>query len=372
MLVKSVSIYNSKIRSRVVSTLRLSLGLHRIAAGGIALASVISPTALLADTQLELSPQELVTSMSQALKTLNYEGTYVNFHGSNLTTMHILHASHSDGEFKRLSILDDEECEITEDESEDPCVLSNVESVLVSGSNSLDTQLPTRLTSIDSDVYTFTHSKIGRVAGRSAHIVNVESVDDMRYGYRFWIDAETHMLLRSMMFEGEGPPVDQMMFTQIEFPENVDLARFNSVNLNNTEENNSELEATVEGGEVAANVIDESAISGAAAEPGSIKFKGLPEGYEKVSEKVSTMPESYGPIRHVMFSDGMASVSVYVEYVADLESGKIADGYFIEGLSKLGSTNAFGVKQRSTFITAVGEAPEATVKAFANAVVLSE
>lgn len=310
-----------------------------------------------------ISPRELIASMSQALRRLNYEGTYVHFHGSNLTTMHILHASHSEGEFKRLSIVDAEECEVVEDDSVVPCVWTSNEALLVSGSKSLDTQLPKQLTSVDSDFYTFSQSKMGKVAGRSAHIVDVESEDNMRYGYRFWIDTETHMLLRSMMFEGDGPPVDQMTFTKIDFPEKIDLARFDTASADGQE---------VEGAELTVNEGDAAVVSGneaAVVEQSNVVFKAVPVGYEKVSETLSTMPEIYGPVRHVMFSDGIASISVYVEYLADPD---IAVDNFVEGLSKLGSTNAFGVKGRSVLVTAVGEAPEATIKAFANAVVLSE
>ena len=142
--------------------------------------------------------------------------------------MHILHASEDGREFKRISVLDGEECEVTGDNALLSCVWSSNKSLFVAGSAYLDEQLHQIPALVDSDYYTFSHSKLEKVAGRSAHVVDVESSDDMRYGYRFWIDSANHMLLRSMMFEGEGPPVDQMMFTQISFPEKIDMARFNA------------------------------------------------------------------------------------------------------------------------------------------------
>jgi len=44
----------------------------------------------------ESSPESaaaLIKSMSNALKTLNYEGTFVHMQGSNIRSMHILHSS---------------------------------------------------------------------------------------------------------------------------------------------------------------------------------------------------------------------------------------------------------------------------------------
>jgi len=69
---------------------------------------------------------------------------------------------------------------------------------------------------------------------------------------------------------------------------------------------------------------------------------------------------------HVTISDGMASVSVYVEYVRD--GGQTEH---VTGLSRMGALNAYGIRTRTALITAVGDVPEATVRAIATAVVLT-
>lgn len=373
MLTESTSMVRCTERSNARNPRKMTMSLSgRKVVSTLTLAIALSPTASWADSLPELSPQELIASMSQALKSLNYEGTYVHFHGSNLTSMHILHASHDEVEFKRLSVLDAEECEIAKNNSRVSCVRSGDQSLYVLESKSPEAQRQDELWMNNSDFYTFSHAKSDRVAGRATHVVDVKSSDAMRYGYRFWIDTDTHMLLRSMMFEGEGPAVDQMMFTQIEFPEEIDTARFEVVNPG-SQDNNRQLpspDLAVAKAEAQADTqSDNQQGQELDDEQTIVTFGALPVGYERVSETLSIMPESNGPVRHVMFSDGMASISVYVEYLPDSD-GDVAN--FTEGLSKMGTTNAFGIKARSALITAVGEAPEATVQAFATAVVLSE
>jgi sigma-E factor negative regulatory protein RseB len=63
---------------------------------------------------------------------------------------------------------------------------------------------------------------------------------------------------------------------------------------------------------------------------------------------------------HLVFSDGLASVSVYVEPDAP-EAG------IPEGLSRMGLTNAWSMRQSSRRITAVGEVPPITLKEFGQA-----
>jgi sigma-E factor negative regulatory protein RseB len=77
------------------------------------------------------------------------------------------------------------------------------------------------------------------------------------------------------------------------------------------------------------------------------------------------MPIDEGPISHVMLTDGMASVSVYVEYVPRAQQDRSSTG-----LSSMGAMNAFGISTDTAFITAVGEVPGDTVRAIAAAVLI--
>lgn len=297
----------------------------------------------------------LVRAMSTALRTLTYEGTFVHVQGAHLTSMHIMHSSGDYGELERLVSLDGEEREVIRNNSLVTCIWPDSQSVVISKSKPRDL-----LPKVDEDLasnsrYRFSLGKPDRVAGKATDVVNVQPTDSFRYGYRFWIDTQTRMLLRSMLLDGPRKAVEQVMFTHIEYPDSIDLARF----------------------EVDANKEQLSWLKPQAAKAASglprvleeqvdkVGFSGLPDGYAEISESYSPMPISKGPISHVMLSDGMASVSVYVEYLMPADQNKTS-----VGLSTMGAMNAFSLSTDAALITAVGEVPAATVKAIAAAVVL--
>jgi sigma-E factor negative regulatory protein RseB len=306
--------------------------------------------------------KELIEKMSDALRTLNYEGVFVHAQGANLTSMHIVHANKDNDEFERLLSLDGEAREVLRTNSLVTCIWPGSESVVVSKSTQRDL-LPTVDAGLTSNMrYSFHLGDADRVAGREADVVHVMPQDRYRYGYRFWIDRETRMLLRSMLLDGPGNPVEQVIFTQIEFPETIDIAQFDP--MSNYPE--SALATWLEPNKEEALLKAEKRHS---EQADKVRFASLPDGYRKTSETFSAIPSAgkAGPSSHVMLSDGMASVSVYVEYVAavDHSSGAL-------GLVKMGAMNAYGVSTENALITVVGEVPETTIRAIASAVIIKE
>jgi sigma-E factor negative regulatory protein RseB len=66
----------------------------------------------------------------------------------------------------------------------------------------------------------------------------------------------------------------------------------------------------------------------------------------------------------MVYSDGLAAVSVYVEQQGD-------DAAVKTGVSQLGTNNAYTRQQGDLQITVIGEVPAITVKAIANEMALS-
>jgi sigma-E factor negative regulatory protein RseB len=201
--------------------------------------------------------------------------------------------------------------------------------------------------------YTFSLGKPDRVAGIPTHVVNVVPTDEHRYGYRFWIDQTSKMLLRSFLLEGQDKIIEQVLFTEIEYPDSIAHARFevfpNATQLSWLEPKHALAKSGVP--KTVSEQVDR------------IGFAKLPMGYEEVSETYSPMPSNNTPVSLVMLTDGMASVSVYVEYLAKPDHNLSA-----VGLSSMGAMNAFGMSMDNALITAVGEVPAETVRAIAMAV----
>ena len=347
----------------VVTALRAVLMSSLVGMGSVTLAHAASESAPVAgtgsagsvgDVTASVDPADLVRSMSIAMKTLNYEGNFVHVQGNHITSMNILHSSDINGELERLRALDGEAREVYRNHTLVTCIWPASQSVVVSKSKPREL-----LPKVDADLaankrYQFSMGAPDRVAGLVTHVVNVLPADTFRYGYRFWIDRDTHMLLRSMLLDGQRA-VEQVMFTFIEYPESIETARF-EVTTDNEQVSWLEprqLQAPAGLPEILADQVDR------------VTFQDLPDGYREVSETYSPMPINDGPVSHVMLSDGMASVSVYVEYVPLAEQSQSS-----VGLSSMGAMNAYGLSTEEAFITAVGEVPADTVQAIAKAVLV--
>ena len=76
-----------------------------------------------------------------------------------------------------------------------------------------------------------------------------------------------------------------------------------------------------------------------------------------------------GPVTHVVFSDGLASVSLFIEHVARSAKDKSVQKNV---LSTTGNTSFYANVNSGHLVTVVGDVPEATVVQIANAVVFKK
>ena len=311
----------------------------------------------------------LVAAMSESMRRLDYEGTFVHVAGGHLSSMHILHSSDERGELERMRALDGEAREVVRDHELVTCIWPASGSVVVTRAEPREA-----LPDVDASLATHPNYRIsrlgeGRVAGLDTHVVAIEPRDRYRYGYRFWIDAGTHMLLRSMLLDGAGRVLEEVMFTSIEYLDDVDPARFAIATRPGGERGSRWAAApahspVVGAGGPAGAPVDASPD----AEPADrVDFAALPPGYEELGETYLAMPAAGGPVSHVMLSDGVASVSVYVEH-----ADRAAQDTSAAGPSRIGGINAWGASLEDGFVTVVGEVPAATVRAVADAVRLAD
>ena len=347
-----------------------------------------------ADERSAAAAMKLVEAMAVALRTLNYEGTFVHLRGTHATSMLILHAFDAEGERERMVSLDGEAREVIRDHSLVTCIWPGSSSVVVSKAKPRKLLPNVDAILAGNPSYAFALGGTDRVAGIVTDVVEILPRDDFRYGYRFWVDRETRMLLRSMLLDGDRI-LEQVLFTAIEYPRSIALSRF-AVDvdqarmswIDDARERPTSARATAgdlgvptlsgdgqsDGGSfaelesrIAADGVAGSGPDEAAPAEDRVRFETLPMGYAELSESVGTMPPGDASVSHVMLSDGMASVSVYVEHLP-----AAAQDTSVVGLSSMGAMNAFGLSLEHAFVTAVGEVPADTVRSIAQAVRLVE
>ena len=81
------------------------------------------------------------------------------------------------------------------------------------------------------------------------------------------------------------------------------------------------------------------------------------------------LPGAPDPVAHLVFTDGLASVSVFVE---SRSARRPADQQAVAGVASVGSASAFTTVIDGHKVTAVGEVPPATVRFIASSVAKSD
>lgn len=287
---------------------------------------------------------ELMTKMLNTADQINYQGTFVFMHDGQLESMKIVHGV-ADGEVKeRLTALSGEPREVVRDQETVTCVWPNRKLVTVelsSADHGIPTIIPKELETIENN-YRVKVGSTKRIAGQNCHLVTIRPIDYFRYGYELCIQPQTGMLLRSKMFHPRGGLLEEVMFTSLQYLENMDDQEFEPVN---------DLE-----GYTWRKPNDPSQYSDPSKElDNSWRVSELPPGFSvsKISRRL--MSTSDEPVQHMVVSDGFAAVSVFI--IKPRELNRVH-----EGRSRHGAINAFSRGFNDHQITVLGEVPNATVE----------
>ena len=282
-----------------------------------------------------------------AAEKLSYTGTFVYRSGDQTETSRIVHIVGRNGARERLETLDGQRREIVRSGNEVKCYLPESMTVKV------DTQtdhvvfpklLPKKLSDI-GEHYEVSKGGIERIAGYDCQAIVLEPKDKMRYGHRLWADADTGMLLKSQTLDEKNEVVEEFAFTQITVGGRIDRGELKSKFVAKSRDWHVE-----NSGAVATSL---------AASGWSVK----PElsGFKKITEMKRTQGGS-SEIGHVVYSDGFAAVSVFIEPMNKRSSAPQP------GLSRQGAINIYSRQLDNHLVTVVGEAPAESVKRFAESV----
>ena len=287
--------------------------------------------------------------MHHAAHMINYDGTFVYGQHDELSSMKILHAVDENGESERLTSLDGSRREVIRSGDTVICILPDKKSVVVDKSrpdSKFPPAFPLKVKQL-SEFYIFHFSGEGRVAGHAARKLVITPKDKYRYGHQLWIDKKTGLLLKDHLIGDDGKIVEQFMFTQINYPDMIEKTRFST---NVKKEKFTWYKA------------EEPAVKSTANKSMNWKVVNLPPGFVSGMKRHHNMTMSAMPVEHFMFSDGLSSISVFVE--KQMENSKN-----LMGSSTMGAVNAYGRAIGKYHVTVVGEVPNVTVKMIGNSVI---
>jgi len=306
----------------------------------------ISATAVAGDSH---QARALLERMTTAMSQMSYQGTFVYVRDDAVETMRITHVTDENGIRERLYSVSGPQREVVRNKKGVRCVLEDSASVVEDQvvASSYFPALPLSVIDGDANGYRLETGGRARIAGHIAQRVSISPVDNFRYGYDFWLQEKTGLLLKWVLFDANHKPLAKLMFTDFLIGSAIDL---------------SELESASSAGDfVEMKTLSPDHTVVTQSNPRWQPAK-LPPGFHLASHSHKAGAE--GVYEHMVYSDGLAAVSVYVE-----EEGT---GPAIKsGVGQLGTNNAYTRHQAGFQITVIGEVPAVTVKSIANEMALS-
>ncbi len=295
---------------------------------------------------LGAEPKEWLERMNKALTTGNYVGVFTHVRGSRAENLKIIHRVKGGQVTERLLSLDGSGREFIRKDDDVTCYLPDQRRVLVER-RSPDGPLLGALPAIEdntSQVYEIRGGDRQRLLNRTTRVVALHPRDEFRYGYRLWIDEQTAMPLKTQLCDKSGAVIEQILFSTIDFPERIPDSMFKP-----------QVDASLFKWERPEQQI--------ASNPSSALWEAmrLPPGFRMTVRSSQALPGSKEPVTHIVYTDGVASVSVFVEPRKPETRGT-------EGPTRLGSSSAFSTVVDDHQVTAIGEVPPNTVQFIATQV----
>ena len=304
-------------------------------------------------------PREWLERMNKALATRNYDGTFFHLSEGRIETMRIVHRFRSGRVTERLQSLDGSGREFVRADNELTCYLPDQHTVLVEPRQDRGPFLGSlpQFGAAVNDSYRIEALPATHVLGRPVRVIAVNPKDQFRFGYRLWLDETTAMPLKTQLCDARGQVIEQMFFARLDMPENIP---------------DSDLAPTVRTGGM--RWVRQGPSNGAAAGLSAYRASELPPGFRLTASGAQTLGNAAVPASHLVYSDGLATVSLFIEAQQDPPAGAAAAADAaspeppMQGLARVGSGYAFSTVVQGHQVTAVGEVPAQTVEFIAHSV----
>jgi sigma-E factor negative regulatory protein RseB len=291
--------------------------------------------------ELPLSdPLDRLYLSQSALQKLEYSGTFVYQQGAQVRTSRITRMRTTKSIIEKLEVLDGQSQEYVRNGEEVIHYFPAERRIIVEPRGSERGFPDIGFTQPREILRYYTARQLGtdRVAGRDVLGIALEPRDGLRYGYRFWSDRASGLLLRVQTLSEKGEVIEQIAFTQL----SIGKVRSSQVKTSHPNTRGWRIENS----------------SANPNEPSGWKAGWLPGGFKPVRtvKRVLGRPENAGEPREVVqlvFSDGLAGISVFIEaWSPRHESLPVQQG----------SLNMLGKRHGKFWLTIVGEVPLVTIR----------
>ncbi|NMG44209.1 siderophore-interacting protein [Aromatoleum toluvorans] len=290
-------------------------------------------------------PLSWLGRVATAGQRLNYSGTFIYQSGKNFETSRIVHMSDANGEHERLEVLDGSPREVIRSNSEVRCVLPDQKTVIVDRPGTrraFPSRLPVAFGGL-AENYRIRKGNVGRVAGLDAQQIILEPKDDLRFGYQLWAELQSGLLLKARTIDERGEIVEQFTFSDVKIGGEIGSDAFRPRNVKHSDW----------------RIVQANGVEVRKEESGWVLNAPL-NGFALMSVMRRPLGRDRGEALHMVYSDGLASISVFIE---PNDGSRAELGPFASG-----AINIYKRVVGQHLVTALGEVPLRAVQRLGDAV----
>jgi sigma-E factor negative regulatory protein RseB len=290
---------------------------------------------------------KLLERIATAAQQLNYTGVFVYQSGNRSETSRITHLGDGANEFERLEVLDGSPREIIRQNDEVRCYLPENHLVIVerrSSQRSFPSLLPGCLAGL-TEHYAIRKGPTGRVAGMESQSILVEPKDDYRYGHQLWIEPKTGLLLKAVLLNERGEAVETFAFTEVRIGGRAATAPQTP---------------NMQDGSWRMHIVQSSE---AKRDDGQWLFRNSLPGFRRQPGIKRQMHPGGPEGTHVIFSDGLAAVSVFIEPLPAKAGPEPS-----EGPLAIGAINVLRRHVGGYQLVVMGDVPAVALRQFAEGI----
>lgn len=296
-------------------------------------------------------PASLLQRIGTAARQLSYSGVFVHSSRDRTTTSRIIHISDRGEEWERTEFLDGPAHEIIRRNEELYCYQPESKTIRIDRRIS-GKFFPSLLNGAPETVMENYNVRIGpveRIGGHDCQWLVLEPKDALRFLQELCAETGSGLLLRARTFNDRNQILEQFTFTELKLGKEAerDFSRGHI---------KSRLHVRQDGWQT-----DDSAQRDMKNTETGWVVTNPPAGFRKVMEMQRNMAGKIQPVSHLVFSDGMASISVFVE---SLPSGTKGQSQAAE--DGMGSYALRTVADHQ--VTVLGEVPLGAAQLLANGV----
>lgn len=293
------------------------------------------------------SVNEWLTRMHEASNQRSYIGTLVVSSGNAMSASKIWHVCDGSQQMERVDTLTGAPRTTIRRNKDVITFVPEAKTAFVEKRDSLGMfpELLRTPTNLIPQFYSAKEVGVQRVAGHLADMVEILPRDDLRFGYRIWSERQTGLVVKLQTLGDQGAVMEQVAFSELQLDAPVSMEKL------------SKLMKDTRGYDVHKPVLKKTS-----AEAEGWRLKESVPGFAAMSCHTREVPgATQGTAQTSMqwvFSDGLASVSLFVEPFDVQRHGQ-------ESSASLGATNSVNRRVGDHWLTVMGEVPTTTLRRFA-------